>query len=351
MAGTRQIRLWHHAAFIRRAYLMSFTQPIEDYARLSPDTVLQAVESTGRLSDARVLALNSYENRVYQVGMEEGPPLIAKFYRPSRWSDAEIREEHDFTRELATAELPVVAPIANAQGETLFCFENYRFALFERKGGQAPEPGDFEQLHRIGMLLGRMHAVARQQKFRYRPTLDIKRFLDTPSRIVQSADFLPAELLSRHQIAINDLRESILATGFESFAGIRTQGDCHPGNVIWTRDDGPWLVDFDDCQSAPAVQDLWMLLTGTRHEQEMQLAELLDGYTMFCEFDSRELMLIEALRALRMVHYAGWLASRWTDPAFLRYFPWFNTDDYWQEHVADLEAQNQLLDEPPLRWL
>lgn len=327
------------------------TLSIEDYSRLSPDLVINAVESTGRVSDARVLALNSYENRVYQVGMEEGLPLIAKFYRPQRWSDAQIREEHVFSRALAAAELPVVAPLANADGETLFVFEGYRFALFLRKGGTGPEAGDLDQLHRIGMLLGRLHSIGRQQTFQYRPTLSLQRFLETPAQFLLAQDFLPAAIRPRYQQVITSLREKITALGLEKFATIRCQGDCHPGNIIWTRDDGPWLVDFDDCQSAPAVQDLWMLLTGTRHEQEMQLAELLDGYAMFCDFDRRELVLIEALRALRMVHYAGWLATRWSDPAFPRYFSWFNTDSYWQQHVAELEEQSRLLDEPPLRPL
>lgn len=327
------------------------TAALQDYSRLSPDLVIQAVESTGRLSDARVLALNSYENRVYQVGMEEGPPLIAKFYRPERWSDAQIREEHTFSLELAAAELPVVAPLADAQGETLFGFEGYRFALFTRKGGQVPEPGDFEQLHRIGMLLGRLHAVARRQSFRHRPVLSVARFLDQPAVVVQREGFLPAVLKADYQRVLAVLREKILASGFEEFSSIRTQGDCHPGNIIWTRDDGPWLVDFDDCQSAPAVQDVWMLLAGSRQEQERQLAELLDGYETFCDFDGRELALVEVLRSLRMVHYAGWLASRWEDPAFPRHFPWFNTESYWREHIAELEAQCGLLDEPPLRRL
>ncbi len=324
---------------------------IEDYSRLSPDLVINAVESTGRFSDARVLALNSYENRVYQVGMDEGAPLIAKFYRPQRWSHAQLREEHAFSRELAAAELPIVAPLADATGETLFEYQGYRFALFERKGGQAPEPGDFEQLHRIGMLLGRLHALARQQPFLQRPALDIERFLNVPSRAVLAPGFIPETLRERYQGVIHRLREMITALGFENFPRIRTQGDCHPGNIIWTRDDGPWLVDFDDCQSAPAVQDLWMLLCGTRHEQELQLSELLDGYTTFCEFDRRELVLVEALRSLRMIHYAGWLATRWSDPAFPRYFPWFNTESSWQQHVAELEEQLRMMQEPPLRVL
>lgn len=324
---------------------------IEDYSQLSPDLVIRAVESTGRLSDARVFALNSYENRVYQVGIDEDLPLIAKFYRPQRWSDAQIREEHVFSRELAAAELPIVAPLANADGETLFTFEGYRFALFPRRGGQAPEPADLDQLHRIGMMLGRLHNASRASAFAHRPTLTLERFLDLPSALVQRPGFVPVSMLERYRKVIALLREKIEAAGFATFAVIRTQGDCHPGNIIWTRDDGPWLVDFDDCQSAPAVQDLWMLLSGTRHEQEMQLSELLDGYQMFCDFDAREISLLEALRSLRMVHYAGWLASRWDDPAFPRYFPWFNSESYWQQHIAELEEQLRLMDEPSLRVL
>ncbi len=228
---------------------------LDDYSRLSPDLVIHAVESTGRLSDARVMALNSYENRVYQVGIEESLPLIAKFYRPARWSDDQIQEEHDFCRELAAAELPVVGPVPDEAGRTLYDFGNYRFTLFQRKGGQAPEPGDYDQLHRIGMLLGRMHAIGRQKPFVHRPALTLSRFLDTPARVVQSGGFLPSSLKDRYATVIARLRHQIQSTGLESAAYIRTHGDCHPGNILWTRDDGPWLVDFDDCQSAPAVQD------------------------------------------------------------------------------------------------
>lgn len=324
---------------------------LDDYSRLSPDLVIAAVESTGRLSDARVLALNSYENRVYQVGMEEGAPLIAKFYRPQRWSDAQIREEHAFTLELAAAELPVVAPLADEKGETLFFHEAYRFALFTRKGGQAPEPGDPEQLYRMGMLLGRMHAVAQKQDFSARPTLGLQGFLDEPVAAVLASGLLPNDLQPRYRQVTAALRQHIAASGLETAAMQRCHGDLHPGNILWTRDDGPWLVDFDDCRRAPAVQDLWMLLSGSRHEQELQLSDLLEGYETFHRFDAGQLVLIEPLRSLRMVHYAGWLASRWQDPAFPRHFPWFNTDSYWRQHVGSLEEQLAILDEPPLRRL
>ncbi len=324
---------------------------LDDYSRLSPDLVINAVESTGRLSDARVMALNSYENRVYQVGIEDSLPLIAKFYRPARWTDAQIQEEHDFCRVLTEAYLPGVGPVVGEGGGTLYDYEGYRFTLFNRKGGQAPEPGDYEQLHRIGMLLGRMHAIGKRQPFAHRPALTLERFLSQPSQLILAKGFLPKTLTERYQAVIARLGEQIRATGLESSAFIRTHGDCHPGNILWTRDDGPWLVDFDDCQSAPAVQDLWMLLAGTRHEQELQLAEMLDGYSMFCDFSASELTLVEGLRSLRMIHYAGWLALRWDDPAFPRYFPWFNSTGYWEQHVAELEQQVVLMDEEPLRLL
>lgn len=324
-------------------------QSISDYARLSPDLVIDAIEHTGRLSDARVFPLNSYENRVYQVGLEEALPLVAKFYRPGRWSDAQIREEHAFTCELAAAELPVIAPIANADGETLFTYGDYRFALFQRKGGQGMEAGDLDQLHRVGMLLGRVHQIARQQPFQHRPALNIERFLSQPVRQVEMR--LPSHLLAAYRAVVAQLQRLIEASGLTQLRAIRTQGDTHPGNILWTRDDGPWLLDFDDCQTAPAVQDLWMLLSGSVAEQELQLAELLDGYQIFCDFDGRELAAIEALRSLRMIHYAGWLALRWQDPAFPAAFPWFDTPHYWQTHIGELQMQVERMGEPPLRLL
>lgn len=321
---------------------------ITDYAALSPDLVIDAVEATGRTSDARVLALNSYENRVYQVGIEDGVPVIAKFYRPNRWSDAQIREEHTFCLELADAELPVVAPLADAHGETLYTHAGYRYALFTRKGGQAPEPGDLDQMHRIGTLLGRIHAVAQAQPFAHRPVLDIASFLDRPAQRLQP--FLPDALAAQYNRLVSDLR-ALLEPLLRNATTIRTQGDCHPGNIVWTRDDGPWFVDFDDCRMAPAVQDLWMMLSGDRLEQERGLGEMLDGYTAFCDFDARQLALVEPLRTLRLIHYAGWIAERWEDPAFPRAFPWFNSPRWWQSHLGELEEQRQLLAEPPLRWL
>lgn len=315
----------------------------EAYAALTPDHVIQAVESSGRRCDARVFALNSYENRVYQVGIEDEAPLIAKFYRPGRWSDAQLREEHAFTRELAAAELPVIAPLADAHGETLFRDGPYRFALFPRKGGQGLEAGDPEQLYRMGLLLGRLHAVAASGTFQARPRLTAERYLDQPREAV--LQLLPSHWLTAYQDVLAGIRHEVEASGVFDWPGLRCQGDCHPGNVLWTRDDGPWLLDFDDCQTAPAVQDLWMLLCGDERERRLQLDELLAGYDTFRELDRRELALIEPLRALRMVHYMGWLAMRWQDPAFPSAFPWFGTEACWSEHVQDLGRQLERLRE------
>jgi Ser/Thr protein kinase RdoA (MazF antagonist) len=308
------------------------------YYRLDPDTVLQAVESAGMLSDGRLLALNSYENRVYQVGLEEGDPIVAKFYRPGRWSDAQIQEEHDFSQELAEAEIPLIAPM-RIDGQSLFRYEGFRFALFRRQGGHAPELEDKETRLWLGRFIGRIHAVGRARPFRHRPALTPERFGVESVRTIVQGRWLPPHL----ETAFESLAEDLL-TGIESawaragdFATIRLHGDCHPGNLLWR--DGPFFVDMDDCQTGPAVQDLWMLLSGDRHEMETQLADILEGYTQFCDFDRRELQLIEALRTLRMLHHAAWLARRWEDPAFPIAFPWFDSPRYWEDLILSLREQ------------
>ncbi len=317
---------------------------LADYANLQPELVIAAVEQTGRLSDARVLALNSYENRVYQVGLEDADPVIVKFYRPRRWTTEQIREEHAFSWQLAEAELPVIAPLRDEQGESLFNHAGFAYALFPRKGGQALEAGDFEQLLRIGHVLGRLHAIGSERPFEHRATLTWERWLDEPSAVVLASRLLPSRWEAPYRQIILQLRQQITESGLASAKTIRTQGDCHPGNIIWTRDQGPWLLDFDDSQQAPAVQDLWMLLSGSEQEQRLQLGELLEGYTTFHDFDMREFALVEVLRTLRMIHYAGWLANRWEDPAFPRYFPWFASDTYWQEHIQELQMQSSRIE-------
>ncbi|CJK94294.1 serine/threonine protein kinase [Streptococcus pneumoniae] len=315
---------------------------------LTPDLVLDAVESIGYLSDARVLALNSYENRVYQVGIEDETPLIAKFYRPGRWSDAAILEEHQFSLELAEHEVPVVAPLER-DGSTLFEHAGFRFALFPRRGGRAPEPGNLDQLYRLGQLLGRMHAVGANRPFEHRETLGVQNFGHDSLSTLLEGDFVPRSLLPAYESVARDLLkrvEDVFAS--TNFTPIRLHGDCHPGNIL-ARDDAFYLVDLDDCRMGPAVQDLWMMLAGERHERLGQLAELVDGYNEFHDFVPRELPLIEALRALRLMHYSAWLARRWDDPAFPMSFPWFGSERYWGDQVLILREQMSALQEEPLR--
>lgn len=318
------------------------------YEALSPDLVLDAVESSGYLSDMRILALNSYENRVYQVGMEEGPPLITKFYRPERWSDAQIQEEHDFTRDLLDLEVSVVPPLPDIDGHTLREYQGFRFALYPRQGGHAPNLDDFDQLLTLGRVLGRIHALGEARPFAHRPTLGVQSFAVDSYEFLLSESFIPESLRPSYETLGADLirrLERIFADA--EYTPIRLHGDCHPGNILW-RDDAPHFVDFDDARNGPAVQDLWMLLSGEREQQTAQLSEIVEGYQEFCDFNFAELNLIEALRSLRIMNYSAWLARRWQDPAFPKSFPWFNTERYWGEHILELREQLAALDEPPL---
>ena len=315
---------------------------------LTPDLVLDAVESLGLLSDARVLALNSYENRVYQIGIEGEQPLIAKFYRPGRWTDAAILEEHSFTAELADCDVPVVAPIAH-EGRTLFEHQGFRFTLFPRRGGRAPEPGNLDQLYRLGQLLGRLHAVGSTRPFEHREALGIGNFGHASLDTLLAGNFVPVSLLPAFESVARDVLKRVEdAYARTPHQNIRLHGDCHPGNMM-CRDEAYHLVDLDDCRMGPAVQDLWMMLAGSREERLGQLAELMDGYNEFHDFDPRQLALIEPLRALRQLHYSAWLARRWDDPAFPRSFPWFGQERYWGDQVLALREQMAALDEAPLK--
>ena len=320
----------------------------DNYDHLTPDTVINAVESLGFLSDARVFPLNRYENRVYQVGVEDADPVIVKFYRPLRWSDEAIREEHLYSQDLADLDLPAVAPFKNKEGDTLNYFEGYRFAAFRRQGGQAPEQDDFDQLLWLGRLLGRMHQAGGTTQFSARPTLSVQRMVTEPSEYLLQHDFIPSHQVTLYEGLIEGFTQNFQAL-FNDINPqlIRCHGDCHIANILWHRETGPWFVDFDDCQNAPAVQDLWMLLAGTRQEQVAQFSELLEGYEEFTDFDRRQLRLIEPLRTMRMIYYAGWLARRWTDPAFPANFPWFNTSHYWQNHIGSLQEQQLILEGEP----
>lgn len=319
------------------------------YHDLTPDAVLDAVESAGWKSDGRLLALNSYENRVYQVGIEDATPVVVKFYRPGRWSDAAILEEHAYLKELHDAEIPVVAPLADAHGNSLLQHAGFRFTLFPRQGGRAPDLERMDNLEWLGRFMGRIHAVGGTAQFWHRATVDIDTLGREPRAYVLACRFLPATLAPRYH-EVTDLLLAGIERSFEragNFRSIRLHGDCHPGNVLWT-DAGPHFVDFDDCAMGPAIQDLWMLLSGSRQEMQQQLGHVLDGYEQFADFNPAELWLVEALRSLRMIHYAAWIARRWDDPAFPRAFPWFDAPRYWEEHIQTLREQVPLLDEPPL---
>ena len=318
------------------------------FATLSPDLVIDAVESLGLRSDCRVFALNSFENRVFQVGIEDSTPLVAKFYRPQRWSEAQLREEHSFSLELAEHEVPVVAPLL-IDGESLFQHEGFHFALFPRRGGRAPEPGDLDQLYRLGQLLGRLHAVGASRPFAARPALDVQSFGHESLHCLREEFPLPASVRAGYfavaDALVAQVAERIASTPFQP---IRLHCDCHPGNLL-LRDDQLLVVDMDDCRSGPAVQDLWMLLTGERHERQRQIIELLEGYGEFHDFVARELALIEALRSLRLIHYSAWLARRQDDPAFPPAFPWFGSESYWREQTVILREQQLRIEEPTLQ--
>ena len=328
------------------------------YTDLTPDRVLDALDSIGLRGDGRLLALNSYENRVYQVWIEESapgaapPPVVAKVYRPGRWSDAQILEEHEFVRELAERELPVVAPLAHGGG-TLHEFAGYRFAVYPKRGGRAPELEDRETLEWMGRFIGRIHAVGALRPFAARPALDLASFGTEPREYLLAHGYIPADL-SEAWTSVTAQALAGVGHCYERAGAVRTirlHGDCHAGNVLWTEGDaarGPHFVDFDDARMGPAVQDLWMLLSGDRAAMARQLADLLAGYEDFHEFDTRELHLVEALRTLRLIHYSAWIARRWDDPAFPAAFPWFNTQRYWQDRILELREQIALMDEPPL---
>lgn len=324
----------------------------QPFNELDPDSVMAAVESVGFVCSGHQFPLNSYENRVYQVGIDTltddvEPPLIAKFYRPNRWSDEQIREEHQFCFELAEQELPVVAPL-QIHGESLFHFKDYRFALYPRRGGHAPELDNPDHLYQLGQLLGRIHGVGAVRPFQHRPSLNADTYGHQSVAFI-SEHIIPAELKASYDSVALPLLDAIddKINGVNGLISLRTHSDCHGGNILW-RDDSAAFVDLDDARMAPAIQDIWMLLSGSRDQQRGQLSEVIDGYDEFYDFHPRELALIESLRSLRMLHHAAWLAKRWDDPAFPMAFPWFNTERYWGEHILELREQLIAMKEPPL---
>jgi Ser/Thr protein kinase RdoA (MazF antagonist) len=309
------------------------------FAELTPDTVLDAIESAGFRCDGRSLALNSYENRVYQAGLEDGDWVVAKFYRPGRWSDAAILEEHRFSIDLQDHDIPVVAPLV-CHDQTLLEHAGFRFAVFPRQGGHWPELAATDEREMMGRCLGRLHAVGRADRFAHRPSIDIDRLGYQSCDYLLDHDWIPAHIADSYEAVTGQLLDLVENVFDEvgDYRALRIHGDCHLGNTLWT-EKGPHFVDLDDCQTGPAVQDLWMLLSGDETEMQGQLDDILAGYTDFCDFDYRETRLIEPLRALRMIHYAAWVAKRWTDPAFPLAFPWLAENRYWEEHVLNLKEQ------------
>lgn len=314
------------------------------YSHLDPTMILDAVESLGFRCTGYLFALNSYENRVYQVGIEESAPMIVKFYRPNRWSDETILEEHQFSLELVEHEIPIVSPWVK-ENLSLHRFQDYRFALFPRFAGRALELSSLDQLEWMGRFIGRLHAIGAAHPFLHRPQLTVDTYGVTPYELLIERKFIPDYLKENYQNTVEAILKKIKQY-FKTFASqnyIRLHGDIHAGNVLWN-DAGPHIVDLDDCMMGPAMQDIWMLLSGNKDQMEIELEHILKGYRLFHDFNTQELNLIEALRSLRMLHYSAWLAKRWDDPAFPLSFPWFNTPNYWQKQLADLREQNALLD-------
>jgi Ser/Thr protein kinase RdoA (MazF antagonist) len=317
------------------------------YAGLTAECVLHALDSVGVRGDGRMIALNSYENRVYQLWRDDAPPVVAKFYRPLRWSDDAILEEHALVSELAAHEIPAVPPLAIG-GRTLHHFGDFRFSIFARHGGRAPELEQRNTLEHLGRFIARMHTVGAARPFMHRPALTIESFGDESRAFLLEREFVPADIREAWTSIVDQALQSVRRTyAHRAVATIRLHGDCHGGNVLWT-DAGPHFVDFDDARSGPAVQDLWMLLSGDRAAMEAQLRILVGAYESFRDFDRRELALIEPLRTLRLLHYSAWIARRWNDPAFPVAFPWFNTQRYWQDRILELREQVARMDEPPL---
>jgi Ser/Thr protein kinase RdoA (MazF antagonist) len=317
------------------------------YANLDPHLILDAVESAGFQCSGGMIALNSFENRVYQIGIEDAEPVIAKFYRPNRWSDSAILEEHQFEIELQALEIPVIAPLAAADGKTLHHFQNYRFAVFPRQGGRTMELDNLDHLEWMGRFIGRLHAVGAIRPFQHRMRLDVQTYGYDAYQFLLKNDFFPPALKDQFVSVVtellNKIEQRIAATG--TIKTLRLHGDCHAGNVLWNNS-GPRIVDLDDCLMGPAIQDIWMLISGNTPDQvNLQLDCLLTGYQEFHDFNYAEIHLIEVLRALRMIHYCAWLAKRWDDPAFPLNFPWFNTVEYWQMQLEDFREQIMLLEQ------
>lgn len=319
-----------------------------NFSALTPDFMWYALESIGIRAESGLLPLNSYENRVYQFIDEERQRYVVKFYRPQRWSALQIQEEHEFSFQLQEQDIPLAAPIKR-DGQSLHHYQGYCFAVFPSVGGRQFEVDNFDQLEWVGRFLGRIHKVGQSQPFLHRPTIGVEEYLHQPRQLLQNSSFIPAHLENSFFSDLDLLIKQIEEHWTTDWTAIRLHGDCHPGNILWR--DGPLFVDLDDARNGPAVQDLWMLLNGDRHDKMAQLDTILDAYTEFCDFDNSQLKLIEPLRGLRMVHYMAWLAKRWHDPAFPQAFPWFADPKYWEGQVLGFKEQIAALNEPPLQLM
>ncbi|WP_297791726.1 serine/threonine protein kinase [uncultured Marinobacter sp.] len=319
------------------------------YDALTPDTILDAMESAGFVINGRLFALNSYENRVYQIGVEDSAPIIAKFYRPGRWTEAQIREEHTFTAELAAADIPVVAPMAMPSGDTLGQWQEFHFAVFPQRGGQAPDTSVTDTLYRLGQWLGQLHNVGASKPFQHRPAFNILDGITSKNQLLTDGDWIPADLRPAWDSLIPDLYDACARRIDDAgeVESLRLHGDCHAGNIL-CREEQMLFVDLDDCRTGPAIQDLWLLLNGDDTERGQQFGELLEGYEMFRDFNRRERHLIEPLRCYRQIAHAAWLAKRWDDPAFPRFFPWFTQPRYWSDQVLAMREQLAALQAPPI---
>ncbi|WP_076419445.1 serine/threonine protein kinase [Colwellia sp. UCD-KL20] len=316
-----------------------------DFTSLSPNLILDGLESVGFKVDSGLLALNSYENRVYQFHDENLVKYVTKFYRPERWTETQIREELNFALELDEQELPLVPPLS-VNGETLFNYQGYYFTVSPCKGGRTFEVDNLDQLEWMGRFIARIHGVSATKNFELRPALSVDDMLFNASNIIQASGFVPKALNLPFFTILEQVNE-IAAAQYKPKKQIRLHGDCHAGNIFWT-DKGPHFVDLDDCKTGPAIQDLWMMLSGDRNEQLLQLDTLLAGYEEFFTFDTSELVLIESLRTMRVVNYMAWLCKRWKDPAFPRNFPWFDSEKYWEQQILMLKEQMSALQQPPL---
>jgi len=342
-----------HLAAVRRKIrdnTISKLNPTLAFAELDPHQILDAIDAHGWQTDGRISALNSYENRVYSIGLDDNTSIVAKFYRPERWSDEAILEEHRFCDALVENDLPVIAPLKNASSESLFKHSVFRFCVFPTAGGRPPELDNDDQLLVIGRTLGRLHLSGDIHQFAHRPMIDASRLGDASVDFLESSDLVPMDVRTAYLSLVREIMP-VVHQRFEACANVKTlciHGDFHPGNILWGRDDTPHVLDFDDTGKGPAIQDLWMFISGDRQYAQARLGQLLDGYHEFREFDDRELSLIEPLRALRIIHYAAWIAKRWEDPAFQRAFPFFAGNRFWDEHILSLKEQRSALDEEPL---